>query len=106
MPGDFTCSKVAASVSRGISPPVATNKEPAVLPPLVRGRETPDKTLFLLIARDLHLTRVGYTLRDPILHGGRLKVISTAMARLPQNVEMTDFTWRRGPTTHRFPHHA
>ena len=82
MPRNFPRQKVAASVSRGVSSPFSANEEPAVLPYLVRSRETPDETLILLIARNLHLTRVGYTFRNLSLCGGRLEIIST-MARLP-----------------------
>ena len=76
MPRNFARPKVSARVGRIIPSPLATDKKPTIFPPLVRGRETPDKTCFLLITRDLYLSRIGYTLRDPAFYRGRLKVIS------------------------------
>ena len=95
MSRNFTCPKVSARVGRVIPSPLATDKKSTVLPPLVRGRETPDKTHLLLITRDFNLSRVGHTFRDPVFHRGVLKVISTSMTRLPQNVEVANLTRRR-----------
>ena len=83
MPRNLLRREIATTVGRYITAPLAANKKPAILPPLVRSGKAPDEPLFLLIARYFYLAGVRYALRDPVLHGRREKEIRATIACLP-----------------------